>query len=496
MRSSIHATSVAQLNFWGEAMKAVFEVSISRVIRCIACATLGFSVLLLFGCGGGTSSSPNPNPQPNATSLQVNIGDGPSDRLVAVSMTIASTTLAKATGGTVTVVSTSTPVEMMHLMGTMQPISLMNVPQGSYSGCTVNISSAMVMYLDPATGQLVQRTVPGPMSATISFTSNLTVGTTPMVLNLDMDMASSISIDGAGNVTMTPTMAALINPRGTNNTHDPEDGGMEHMTGTVQSFSGNSFTMSMMQTSQDVPVTTDSNTQFQGMGGMGGMSTGMIVMVDATMQPDGSFMAHTVESVMSMSGGSMASGLVTSLAGSPVTQLTLVMHEGAGTGMTGSNLAGTTTVNVSPTAVFKIDSDNVDLSNLSFTPTFDGATVFKGQRVEAVSSTGMMQGGGMGGMMGGGTIDASEIDLEQQGLSGTVSGYTGSSAPTTFTLTVAADSAFATLTGATAITVFQQPGTELRGMTTITNGSTVHVRGLLFFDAGAYKLVAGRIMTP
>jgi len=477
-------------------MKAVFAASTSRVIKYTACAALMFSMLVLFGCGGGTSSSPNPNPQPNTTSMQVNIGDGPSDRLVAVSMTIASTTLAKAAGGTVTVVSTSTPVEMMHLMGTMQPISLMNVPQGSYSGCTVNISSAMVMYMDPATGQLVQKTVPGPMSATISFTSSLTVGTTPMVLNLDMDMASSISIDGAGNVTMTPTMAASMNPGGTNNTHDPEDGGMEHMTGTVKSFSGNSFTMSMMQTSQDVPVTTDSNTQFQGMGGMGGMSNGMIIMVDATMQPDGSFMAHTVESVMSMSGGSMAGGLVTSTTGNPVTQLTLVMHEGAGTGMTGSNLAGTTTVNVSPTATFNIDTDNVDMSNLPFTPVFDGSTVLKGQRVEAVSSTGMMQGGGMGGMMGGGTITASEIDLEEQGLSGTVSGYTGSGAPTTFMLTVPADSAFATLAGTTAITVFQQPGTELRGMTAITNGSTVHVRGLLFLDAGAYKLVAGRIMAP
>jgi hypothetical protein len=63
-------------------------------------------------------------------------------------------------------------------------------------------------------------------------------------------------------------------------------------------------------------------------------------------------------------------------------------------------------------------------------------------------------------------------------------------------LTVAADSAFTTLTGSTAVTVFQQPGTELWGMTTITNGSMVHARGLLFLDAGTYKLVAGRMMAP
>ena len=39
------------------------------------------------------------------------------------------------------------------------------------------------------------------------------------------------------------------------------------MTGTVKSPSGSSFTMSMMQSSQDISVTTDSNTQFHGMDG-------------------------------------------------------------------------------------------------------------------------------------------------------------------------------------------------------------------------------------
>lgn len=457
---------------------------------------LGISLLLLLACGGGTSSSQNPNPQPNTTALQVNLGDAPSDRLVAVSMTLGSMTLTNGSGGTVTVVSSSTPVEMMHLMGTVEPISLMNVPQGTYSGASISIPSAVVMYMDPSTMQLVQKSVSGPMTATINFSPSLTVGTSPMVLNLDMNMASSVSIDQSGNVTMTPTMTASMNPGGTGSSQDPENGGMEHMTGTVMSSSGSSFAISMMQSSQNISVTTGSNTQFMGMGGMGGMSNGMIVMVDATMQSDGTFMAQKVQSMMSMSGGSMADGLVTSLSGSPVTQLTIGTMDGTGSGMMGSDLAGTMTVNVSPTATFNIDSDNVDMSNLPFTPTFDGTTVFKGQRVEAVSSTGMMQGGGMGGMMGGGSITASEIDLEQQGLSGTVSGYTGSGTPTTFTLTVATDSAFATLTGATAITVFQQPGTELRGMTTITNGSTVHARGLLFPDAGTYKLVAGRIMAP
>ena len=101
-----------------------------------------------------------------------------------------------------------------------------------------------------------------------------------------------------------------------------------------------------------------------------------------------------------------------------------------------------------------------------------------------------------GGMMGGGTITATDCRLEQQGLGGTVSSYSSNGSQATFTLKLASDSAFTTLTGATTLTVFQQAGTELRGMTTVSDGSTVHVRGLLFFDTGTYKLVASRILAP
>src|SRR5581483_8316493 len=202
------------------------------------------------------------------------------------------------------------------------------------------------------------KSVPGAMAANVNFSPRLTLGASPMVLNLDMNMASSVSIDNSGNVTMTPTMTASMNPCCTGSSQGPQNGGMEHMTGTVMSFSGSSFTMSMMQSSQNISVTTGSGTQFEG---MGGMSNGMIVMVDAKMQSDGTFMAQKVESMMAMSGGSMADGLVTSLTGSPVTQLTLGTMDGTGSGMMGSELAGTLTVNVSPTAVFNIDSDNVDM---------------------------------------------------------------------------------------------------------------------------------------
>lgn len=100
-------------------------------------------------------------------------------------------------------------------------------------------------------------------------------------------------------------------------------------------------------------------------------------------------------------------------------------------------------------------------------------------------------------MMGGssaGVVTASQIELEQQGFSGTVSNYAANGSQATFTLTLASDSAFTTLTGASTITVFQQAGTTLSGLTSVANSTTVRVRGLLFFDGGTWKLVASRIV--
>jgi len=102
-----------------------------------------------------------------------------------------------------------------------------------------------------------------------------------------------------------------------------------------------------------------------------------------------------------------------------------------------------------------------------------------------------MGGGSMVGMM-----NASECNLVQQGFTGTVSNYSASNGQATFTLTLASDSYFAIMTGESMITVYQQPGTELYGITSIGNGQTVQVRGLMFEDGSVFRMVARRIMNP
>lgn len=190
------------------------------------------------------------------------------------------------------------------------------------------------------------------------------------------------------------------------------------------------------------------------MGGQHGMGAGQIVSVDASLQPDGTWVASHVQSHMA-SGGAMSGGVIATVTGTPPTQLLLVTHDGAGGGMMASSLAGTTTVNIGDATTYAIDAVNVDLANLPFTPRFDRATVSAGQRVEALSTSQWTHGGGMHGMSDGGTLTAASVRLEQQGLRGTVSGYTASGAEATFA-TVPADSAFARITGKTSVTVYQR----------------------------------------
>ena len=447
-------------------------------------------VILLASCGGGSSAQPSL--QKNAT-LQVNIGDSPSDRLVAFAMTISSMTFTNSGGSSVPVMSSSATMEMTHLMGTMQPVSLMTIPQGTYAKATITVSNMGIIYMNPSNGQMVQQTISGAMTANVSFSPNLTLGSGPIIANFDLDMANSMAIDNLGNMTFTPMFHVSTQPGGGSG-NSPYNGGMQHMIGSVSGSSGSSFIFSMMGSTGPMTIGTDSNTQFFGMSGMGMMSNNQLLAVDASMQPDGTMMATDVEDMMS-SGGAMAMGLVTGLTGNPVSQLTLLAHDVAGNGMMSSNLGGTMTVNVGSGTVFLIDSDNVDMSNLTFTPTFDAVNISKGQFVETDSSSGMMSGGGMGGgMMGGGTLTAADVRLEQQAMGGTVSAYTANGSQATFTLTLPSGSAFTTLTGASSITVFQQPGTQLMNVSSVANVASVHVRGLLFLDAGTYKLVASRIM--
>src|SRR5512146_2854054 len=95
-------------------------------------------VLALAGCGGGGSNpmtpGPTPGPQPQAASstVGVSIGDAPADWIMTFGMTVNSITLTSSGGQTVNLLSSPTSMEMMQLMGSLRPLAIASVPQGTY----------------------------------------------------------------------------------------------------------------------------------------------------------------------------------------------------------------------------------------------------------------------------------------------------------------------------------------------------------------------------
>ena len=460
----------------------------------VLAGALGF-----IACGGGATPSAAGStgtvPQTATTPMQVSLGDAPADWIMAFGMKVNGITLTSTAGATVNVMPASANTEMMQLQAMVQPVASLNVPQGSYTQAQVTVSAISMGYMDPVSHTYTQKTLAGPFTATVPFSPAMTVGSSPVALNFDMNMGASVATDASGNPTFAPVMtAAMATVSGTS--ANPWQGGMQHQVGSVSSVSGSTFTMGSMMGLPSATFTTNGSTRFSatGLPGMNMMTSGMMVAVDASLQADGTYLAQRVEYMGVGATGGMGGGLVTAITGNPPTQLTVTANAGQGAGMMASSIAGTFTVSLPASVPYSIDSDGVDLSSIPFSATFDASTLVKGQRVDVVSATGMMSGsGGMGGGMAGslGTLTATQVRLEPQALHGMASATTAGGSLSTFTLTLPADSAFATLTGATTVQVYQPASAHVMGQTAVANGADVQARGLLFYDAGTYKLVVG-----
>ena len=456
-------------------------------------------VIALTSCSGGSAANSMSSMTASAQSaaVTVNIGDSPDDRVAALEVTIASISLINDSGTAVPVLTSPIEIELRHLAATFRPISLTSLPAGTYTQANVQLSAAEINIIDPATGQLVEKNLPVPSSPiTIKFASPLVLTTQAATVNLDFNLASSVTIDAAGNITFSPTIIAttgMVRPDN-NNENEAEEGEIEEVVGAVTGISSPSFTIMLGQGPQKLTFLTNSSTEFKDVGSLSAITNGTIVEVHAVTQTDGTLLATKVEVEVEDENEqeAEAEGLVVSTSGSPVTQFAVLVRDRSGDASKSSPLGSTLTVNVNSNTHFAIDSDGFDLSKLSFTPVFDANSLAKGQNVEAEMDSHEIEAEDQ--HSGSMAITADKVRLKQQALTGIVSDLTQNGNASSFSLTVASDSVFAMLAGQTAISVVGQASTEMK--TTLADGGTIQVRGLLFFSSGKYTLVADGVTQP
>src|SRR5438105_6302171 len=156
--------------------------------------------LYLAGCGG----SGNGPVQLTGTPMTLQTGDALNDQIAKFELTINSIILTGASGtpDTANLLSGPAEVEFSHQAGVFEPLTLAHVPPGTYSGATVTVSNPELVAI---MGGVPTRLAPTLSSTTVNvtFSPSLTVGSSPMFLNFDLDLANSVTIGGT-SATIAP----------------------------------------------------------------------------------------------------------------------------------------------------------------------------------------------------------------------------------------------------------------------------------------------------
>jgi hypothetical protein len=395
--------------------------------------------VLATGCGGNNTVT-NAGP----TNATINTTDGLNDQIVKFELTVSSLTLTGSTGTSSTgnLLSKPSEVEFVHQAGSFEPLALVNIPPGTYSGASLTVSNPELVVLNNAVPPAPVKITPtlSSTSVTVTFTSPITVtSSTSTVINFDLDLAGSVALSG------TPPTSATITPKfnvttATANNSDEDSGEMDDVHGSVTGISAPNFTIQTKTST--ITFATDANTQFKdGITALSQLKVGDIVEVDGTTKPDGSKLATKIEVEESQS-GEEAEGIITAVTGAPATQITIA-HQVDSTGTATPPVTVDVTINAS--TKFSVRTDKLNLGGT--VPAFDASHIGKGQRVETDAGSSTTT-----------PIVADKLKLREQALVGTVSGASASG----FTLTLNASSAFATLTGQSTVAVSVVSGTNLK----------------------------------
>jgi hypothetical protein len=461
---------------------------LSPVAKLTSIFMLAILIALASGCGGGGSSvasNPSPTPTPGsagANSAQVRFGDAPADSVISFEVSVSSLSLTPAGGGAP--VSVAVPannrIELTHASGKFEPFMTGSLPQGTFSAANLTLANSELTFLT-GTGTAVHINGPASASITIPLSPNLAIGSSPLVLNIDVNVGASITT-AAGVVNGIAFTSTSFNitakaPGVAANQQD-DDGEIEDVQGTVTAVNGSSFTFTVGQTGSSMTFNTDGTTQFKD-----GVTTvasllNQVVTVEGFTRADGSLFAKETEGLESNTGAEVE-GLITAISG---TTLTVNAHDGIGSGMDDTKIGASFSVNIAglSSSKFRVKAGNGFGGGLpSATFPFDATTIHQGQRIEVDTNAAVPPASG--------AISPDKINLQQQGVSGVVA----NAAASTFDINLATDSALRTISGQTVVHVTKTASTDSR--VAVANGGSVQVRGLLFWNGTSWQMIARRI---
>lgn len=460
----------------------------SRLTRMLSFAGIfALAAGLVSGCSNSVSPNTVTTVTTPAVAVPVLITDAPNDQLLSFSLTINTITLTDTAGKTYSVLSTPTTEEITHLNGIQAPLVTASLAADTYVSGTITFSNPAITYVSSSGAAVVASPVLATTSYTFTFPTPFTVSNSNTSLVVDLLAGQSVTISGT-TVTVSPVFALKPTPPATTVPPQSQNGtGMQQLA-TVVSVSGTSVTLEP-GSGPNFTVTTNSSTILQGFTSLSALTAGQIVQVDFILQSGGVYLATRIQLPPPP-----PNGAATNLLGGPVTSVgsgsfKMALMQALGPNAPVSATAVSLfTVTTNSSTNFAISPQFVTLTGLPFTPSFTSANLTAGQNV-GVIATGVS----------GNTGTASTVYLMPQTVDGTVTAIAPSGAYTAYTYTLASGSAFATLSGATTITVYTGSSTAPPPPTAtgaappaITVGSTVRFNGIILnLGNGTFAMIAG-----
>jgi hypothetical protein len=273
--------------------------------------------------------------------------------------------------------------------------------------------------------------------------------------------------DQNGKVTGIDAVIASVNPA--NNSF------------MAQTTSGNVFSLS-----------SNSTTLFQDAAGLSSLTTGMLVNLDAAIEPAGTLLATRVE-------------VNNAAANAAFTELPLTPAGAAGTAVVAEPqdcfpAPDPTPIcedlfSLDPSVSFQVSGQVNNLRSLPFTPVFSNSTFFLGQSVFTQSA----------GARVGGTLVATSLTLVPQTINGTVTAVSSAGGFNVYTVSLASYDLvpttqqlflgpFPVISSPGSVTVYVDANTQLLQSAPVTVGSLLRFRGVIFYDNGTLRMDCARIL--
>jgi len=254
--------------------------------------------LLCIGCSTVTGPSAGSPGSPSQAKVSVFLKDAPSDSVLAFDLTLTDTALLDSGGKRFPLLGQSRTFELRQLrLASTLAISSAATDPATFSGLEVGLSSPRITLAgaNGAVQQLTETTTPSvtlaKTTATVPINFSAATGQA-QALMLDFDLQSSLSVDSGGNYLITPVLksAAVGSTAG--------DAQLSMTLGkivSVQATPANSLDVQLSTTSDVLHVKVDAATVFDtAVGQFSSLKAGQMIELEATFQPDGTYLAKFV----------------------------------------------------------------------------------------------------------------------------------------------------------------------------------------------------------